>query len=214
MRKRFDEQLNELNLEMQEMGRMVEDGIQKAIEALLKQDKALAQSVMEADALVDQKQKEIESICFKLLMQQQPVASDLRVISAALKMVTDMERIGDHAADISEMTLHLAHEPYIKNLDHIRQMATETTWMLIQSIEAYVEKDTKKASSVISHDDIVDDLFAETKKELIELIHQDKNNGEQATDLLMVAKYFERIGDHATNLAEWVIFSIDKRPRG
>ena len=214
MRKRFDEQLNELNLEMQEMGRMVEDGIQKAIEALLKQDEALAQSVMEADALVDQKQKEIESICFKLLMQQQPVASDLRVISAALKMVTDMERIGDHAADISEMTLHLAHEPYIKNLDHIRQMATETTWMLIQSIEAYVEKDTKKASSVISHDDIVDDLFAETKKELIDLIHQDKNNGEQATDLLMVAKYFERIGDHATNLAEWVIFSIDKRPRG
>ena len=214
MRKRFDEQLNELNLEMQEMGRMVEEGIQKAIEALLKQDEVLAQSVMEADVLVDQKQKEIESICFKLLMQQQPVASDLRVISAALKMVTDMERIGDHAADISEMTLHLAHEPYIKNLDHIRQMATETTWMLIQSIEAYVEKDTKKASGVITHDDIVDDLFAETKKELIELIHQDKNNGEQATDLLMVAKYFERIGDHATNLAEWVIFSIDKRPRG
>ena len=214
MRKRFDEQLKELNLEMQEMGRMVENGIQKAIEALLKQDETLAQSVMDADALVDQKQKEIESICFKLLMQQQPVASDLRVISAALKMVTDMERIGDHAADISEMTLHLAHEPYIKNLDHIRQMATETTWMLLQSIDAYVEKDTKKASSVISHDDIVDDLFAETKKELIELIHQDKNNGEQATDLLMVAKYFERIGDHATNLAEWVIFSIDKRPRG
>lgn len=214
MRKRFDEQLKELNLEMQEMGRMVEEGIQKAIEALLKQDENLAQAVMDADALVDQKQKEIESICFKLLIQQQPVASDLRVISAALKMVTDMERIGDHAADISEMTLHLAHEPYIKNLDHIRQMATETTWMLLQSIDAYVERDTKKASSIISHDDIVDDLFAETKKELIELIHQDKNNGEQATDLLMVAKYFERIGDHATNLAEWVIFSIDKRPRG
>ena len=214
MRKRFDQQLEELNQEMQEMGRMVEDSIQKAIEALLKQDEALAQSVMEADVLVDQKQKEIESICFTLLMQQQPVASDLRVISAVLKMVTDMERIGDHAADISEMTLHLAREPYIKNLDHIRQMATETTWMLIQSIEAYVEKDTKMASGVIAHDDIVDSLFADTKKELIELIHKDKNNGEQATDLLMVAKYFERIGDHATNLAEWVIFSIDKRPRG
>jgi len=148
------------------------------------------------------------------LMQQQPVASDLRVISAALKMVTDMERIGDHAADISEMTLHLSKEPYIKNLDHIRQMASETMWMLIQSIEAYVEKDVKKATSVIAHDDIVDELFADTKKELIELIHKDKNNGEQAADLLMVAKYFERIGDHATNLAEWVIFSIDKRPRG
>lgn len=214
MRRRFDEQLNELNQKMQEMGRMVEEAIQKAIEALLKQDEKLAQSVMEADELVDQKQKEIEGICFTLLMQQQPVASDLRVISAALKMVTDMERIGDHAADISEMTLHLAHEPYIKNLDHIRQMATETTWMLIQSIEAYVEKDTKKAYGVISHDDIVDQLFADTKKELIELIHKDKNNGEQATDLLMVAKYFERIGDHAVNLSEWVVFSIDKRPRG
>ena len=112
------------------------------------------------------------------------------------------------------MTLHLAQEPYIKNLDHIRQMASETMWMLIQSIEAYVEKDVRKANGVIAHDDIVDKLFAETKTDLIELIHKDKNNGEQATDLLMVAKYFERIGDHATNLAEWVIFSIDKRPRG
>lgn len=214
MRKRFDEQLNELGKEMQAMGMMVEESIQKAIEALLRQDVELARSVMEADALVDQKQKEIETICFTLLMQQQPVASDLRTISAALKMVTDMERIGDHAADISEMTVHLAHEPYIKNLDYIRQMASETMWMLIQSIEAYVEKDVKKANGVIAHDDIVDRLFAETKEELIELIHKDKNNGEQATDLLMVAKYFERIGDHATNLAEWVIFSIDKRPRG
>ena len=214
MRRRFDEQLNELNQKMLEMGTMVEDLIQKAIEALLKQDEELAQTVMDADALVDQKQKEIESICFTLLMQQQPVASDLRVISAALKMVTDMERIGDHAADISEITLHLAKAPYIKNLEHIRQMATEATWMLIQSIEAYVEKNIKKATGVIVHDDVVDALFAETKKELIELIHKDKNNGEQATDLLMVAKYFERIADHTTNLAEWVVFSIDKRPRG
>ena len=205
MRKRFDQQLEELNQQMQEMGRMVENAIQKAIEALLKQDIKLAQSVMEADALVDRKQKEIESICFRLLLQQQPVASDLRVISAALKMITDMERIGDHAADISEMTLHLAQEPYIKNLDLIRQMATETTWMLIQSIEAYVEKDIQKAVSVIAHDDIVDGLFADTKHELIELIHKEKNNGEQATDLLMVAKYFERIGDHATNLAESIV---------
>ena len=214
MRRRFDEQLEQLNQEMLQMGTMVENSIQKAIEALLRQDTTLAQSVMEFDSQVDQKQKEIESICFTLLMQQQPVASDLRVISAALKMVTDMERIGDHAADISEMTLHLAHEPYIKNLEHISKMASETMWMLIQSIEAYVEKDVKKATDVIAHDDIVDELFAQTKQELIELIHKDKNNGEEATDLLMVAKYFERIGDHATNLAEWVIFSIDKRPRG
>lgn len=214
MRKRFDEQLEELNQEMLQMATMVEDSIQKGIEALLRQDVELAQTVMEHDVEIDQKQKEIENICFTLLMQQQPVASDLRVISAALKMVTDMERIGDHASDISEMTLHLAHEPYIKNLDIISKMASETMWMLIQSIEAYVEKDVKKAHGVIAHDDIVDDLFVQTKQELIELIHQNKNNGEQATDLLMVAKYFERIGDHATNLAEWVIFSIDKRPRG
>ena len=162
MRKRFDEQLEELGKEMQTMGMMVEESIQKAIEALLRQDVELAKSVMESDALVDQKQKEIESICFTLLMQQQPVASDLRSISAALKMVTDMERIGDHAADISEMITHLADEPYIKNLDHIRQMASETMWMLIQSIEAYVEKDVKKATGVIVHDDVVDNLFAET----------------------------------------------------
>lgn len=214
MRRRFDEQLEQLNQEMLHMGTMVEDSIQKAIEALLKQDVELAQIIMESDSQIDQKQKEIENICFTLLMQQQPVASDLRIISAALKMVTDMERIGDHAADISEMTVHLAHEPYIKNLELISRMASETMWMLIQSIEAYVEKDVKKASDVIAHDDIVDDLFAQTKLELIDLIHKDKNNGEQATDLLMVAKYFERIGDHATNIAEWVIFSIDKRPRG
>ena len=205
MRKRFDQQLDELGKEMQTMGIMVEESIQKAIEALLRQDVELAKSVMEADVHVNQKQKEIETICFTLLMQQQPVASDLRTISAALKMVTDMERIGDHAADISEMTFHLAHAPYIKNLDHIRQMASETMWMLIQSIEAYVEKDVKKANAVIAHDDIVDKLFAETKEELIELIHKDKNNGEQATDLLMVAKYFERIGDHTTNLAESIV---------
>ncbi|MBQ8625652.1 MAG: phosphate signaling complex protein PhoU [Agathobacter sp.] len=214
MRRRFDEQLEQLNQEMLHMGTMVEDSIQKAIEALLKQDVELAQIIMESDSQIDQKQKEIENICFTLLMQQQPVASDLRIISAALKMVTDMERIGDHAADISEMTVHLAHEPYIKNLELISRMASETMWMLIQSIEAYVEKDVKKATDVIAHDDIVDDLFAQTKLELIDLIHKDKNNGEQATDLLMVAKYFERIGDHATNIAEWVIFSIDKRPRG
>ena len=211
MRRRFEEQLEELNQEMQQMGNMVEEAIQKTIEALLKQDANLAQSVIDADTFVNQKQKEIESICFKLLMQQQPVASDLRVISAALKMVTDIERIGDHAADIAEMTIQLANEPYIKNLEHIPQMASEIMWMLIQSVEAYVEKNMKKATSVIVHDDIVDELFAEVKKELIELIHRDKNNGEQAADLLMIAKYFERIGDHATNLAEAIVQSYDNK---
>ncbi len=146
-------------------------------------------------------------------MQQQPVAKDLRTISAAMKMVTDMERIGDHAADISEMTIMMAKEPYTHNLDHINKMASETVLMLIRSVEAYVEQDMEKARSVIAYDDVIDDLFDKVKKDVIELIHNDPDSGEQAADMLMVAKYFERIGDHATNIAEWVIFiSQEKAP--
>ena len=140
--------------------------------------------------------------------QQQPVARDLRNISAALKMVTDMERIGDHATDISELAIVLSEKKYVKKLDHIEEMARETMVMLIQSLEAYVEKDLDKAQKVIAHDDVIDDLFEEVKQELIELIRNHADEGEQAVDLLMVTKYFERIGDHATNIAEWVIFSI------
>lgn len=213
MRRRFDQQLSMLNAELIHMGTMIEESIQKAIEALLNQDTELAKTVMDADEEVNREQKKIESLCFTLLMQQQPVASDLRVISAAMKMVTDMERIGDHASDISSMVLLLANEPYIKNPDSISKMASETVYMLIQSVEAYVEKDMEKANRVIAHDDIVDELYSRTKQELINMIHEDKNNGEQAADLLMVAKYFERIGDHATNIAEWVIFSLDKSPQ-
>ena len=208
MRRRFEEQLNDLNQELMHMANQVQGSIQKAIGALLKQDIELAQKVINNDKEIDRQKKNIESKCFTLLMQQQPVASDLRMISAALRMVTDMERIGDHAADISELTIMLANEPYIKNLEHISKMASETMYMLITGMESFMDKDMEKAKKVISHDDIIDELFTETKRELIDLIHQDKNNGEQATDLLMVAKYFERIGDHATNIAEWVIYSI------
>ena len=144
----------------------------------------------------------------KLLLQQQPVARDLRQISAALKMITDMERIGDHAADISEMTILMAGTPYIRNIEHLQTMAKEAMVMLVKSIEAYVEKDLAKAEKVIESDDVIDDLFDEIKAELIDAIHQNPDNGEQAADLLMVSKYLERIGDHATNIAEWVIFSI------
>ena len=149
-----------------------------------------------------------ENLCLKLLLQQQPVARDLRVISAALKMITDMERIGDHAVDISELTIVMSGKPYMKKLEHIEQMAKETMIMLISSLEAYVNKNLDQAKEVIDHDDIVDDLFIKVKTELIQLIRENAENGEQAADLLMVAKYFERIGDHATNIAEWVIFSI------
>ena len=156
MRSKFDEQLDRLNKEMMKMGSAIEDSIRKAVDALVKQDAELAKKVMLQDEEIDREQKTIESICFNLLIQQQPVAKDLRTITAALKMVTDMERIGDQAADIGEITIKLANQPYIKKLEHINQMASETMLMLIRSIEAYVEKDMDKARKVIAYDDVVD----------------------------------------------------------
>ena len=147
----------------------------------------------------------------KLLLQQQPVARDLRLISAALKMITDMERIGDHAADISEMTILMAGSTYEKSemdIELVKEMAKETTDMVIKSVDAFVSKDLELARHVIKQDDVVDDLFDRFKHQLILKINENVKNGEQATDMLLVAKYFERIGDHATNIAEWVIYSI------
>lgn len=214
MRNRFDRQLEQLNNELINMGSLIEEAIEMAITALIQQDKKKAKEIMEFDEGIDEKEREIESLCLKLLLQQQPVARDLRQISAALKMITDMERIGDHAADISEMTIMMADCPYIHNIDHLQTMAKETMVMLVKSIEAYVEKDMEKAKKVIANDDVIDDLFDEIKGELISSIHENANNGEQAMDLLMVAKYLERIGDHATNIAEWVIFSITGNHKG
>ena len=211
MRSKFDEQLHLLNQEMMQMGSTIEDSIQKAINALIDQNVELAKKIMDNDTQIDHEQKKIENLCFNLLMQQQPVAKDLRVISAAMKMVTDMERIGDHAADISEMTILMSKTKYIPNLEHINRMASETVQMLIRSIEAYVEKDMKKAVDVIASDDVVDDLFDKNKAELIEQIQREPQSAESAADMLMVAKYFERIGDHATNIAEWVIFALDDK---
>ena len=211
MRNRFDRQLVQLNNELIEMGGMIEKAISDTVKALVNQDIELASNVIEYDEEIDHQEREIEQLCLKLLLQQQPVAKDLRLISAALKMITDMERIGDHATDISEITIELSKESYIKKLDHIQQMAKETMVMLVQSVEAFVNKDMDKARTVIVHDDVVDDLFNKVKAELIAMIHEDVNAGEQASDLLMAAKYFERIGDHATNISEWVIFSITGR---
>ena len=208
MRNRFDRQLSTLNDELIEMGSMIEKSIETAIKALVNQDVDLARHAIEADEEIDRQERIIEDLCLKLLLQQQPVAKDLRLISSALKMVTDMERIGDHASDISEITIALADQPYIKKLEHIQQMAKETMIMLVGSIEAFVDKDLEKANEVIKRDDVVDDLFDKVKKELIQMIHENADKGEQAADLLMVAKYMERIGDHATNISEWVIFSI------
>ena len=186
------------------MGSMIEKSIETAIKALVNQDVDLARHAIEADEEIDRQERIIEDLCLKLLLQQQPVAKDLRLISSALKMITDMERIGDHASDISEITIALADQPYIKKLE----MAKETMIMLVGSIEAFVDKDLEKANEVIKRDDVVDDLFDKVKKELIQMIHENADKGEQAADLLMVAKYMERIGDHATNISEWVIFSI------
>ena len=208
MRNKFNEQLLELNKEMIEMGNKIIDSIKMAIAALESSDAEKAKMIIEGDAEIDRLQKKIENICFNLLIQQQPVATDLRNVTAAMKMVTDMERIGDHAADISEITILMGQESRVDQFEHIAKMANETMIMLNHSIEAYVEKDAEKARRVIEHDDIVDALFDAAKKDVIQLILDDSGEGEEATDLLMIAKYFERIGDHATNIAEWVIFSL------
>jgi len=206
--RRFDKQLAELNDSLLEMGALVEKSITLASQALIEQNIELAKKVIMVEADVEQKEKDIEALCLKLLLQQQPVAKDLRLISAALKMITDMERIGDQAADISEIVVMMNGAPYIQKLEHIPQMATATVKMVTQSIDAYVKKDLKLAKSVIEYDDVVDELFDKVKFDLIGLIRTDNSNGEQAVDLLMIAKFFERIGDHACNIAKWVVFSI------
>ncbi len=208
MRSRFEEQLGELKVNLIEMGGLIENAISMAVKALVGQDAEMAEKVMGEDDVVDNKEKFIESLCLRLILQQQPVAKDLRFISTALKMITDMERIGDQAADISELTIYLAKEEYIKKMVHIPQMGEATIKMVTESIDAFVKNDLELAKAVIEHDDVVDDLFSTVRNDLIALIRQDVNSSEQAMDLMMVAKYFERIGDHAVNIAEWVVFSI------
>jgi len=208
MRRRLEELLNELNHSLIGMGVMVEKAIADANVALLEQDVEMAKKLIAGDDEVDNKEKEIEQLCLKILLQQQPVAGDLRIVSSVLKMITDLERIGDHASDISEIILLIAGTPFIKKLEHLPQMAAATMKMVSESLVAFVNKDAALARKVIADDDFVDDMFETIKNDLIALINADPNNGDQAIDLIMIAKYFERIGDHATNIAEWVLFSI------
>ena len=211
MRNHFDEQLEKMHVELITMGALCEEAISVSVKSLLEEDIALTQKASHIEEEIDQKEHEIETLCLRLLLQQQPVAKDLRLISAALKMITDMERIGDHAADISEMTILMSDATYERsaiNIDLVESMAKETTDMVIKCVDAFVNKDLELARTVIAQDDVVDDLFADFKQQLIKKINENVKNGEQATDMLMVAKYFERIGDHATNIAEWVIYSI------
>lgn len=207
MRSRFDEQLTKLKREIIEMGALCETVIAISSKALTDSDISLAKQVAPLDLKIDQKERDIESMCLKLLLQQQPVASDLRQISAALKMITDMKRIGDQAEDIAEIVCFLGGRNS-QNDDLMHEMAQATIRMVTQSVQAFVKQDTILASKVIADDDIVDSFFLKVRSQLILKIGQEPSDGEYALDLLMIAKYFERIGDHAVNIAEWVIFSI------
>ena len=214
MRNRFDEQLHTLNHELLEMGALIERAIRSATDALVKQDVEAALQAIAADKEVDQAERDIESLCLKLLLQQQPVARDLRLISSALKMITDMERIGDQASDIAELVIYLSKEPYIKELTHLPQMAENAIRMVTGALDAYVRKDVVLAQEVMAMDDAIDALFVMVKDELISLIRHDVSAGSQAIDLLMIAKYYERIGDHAQNIAEWVEYALTGRHKG
>ena len=206
MRNKFEEQLEKLHVEMIQMGALCEDAISAAAEALIHSDAALAAAAEEAEREIDQKEREVENLCLKLLLQQQPVARDLREISAALKMISDLERIGDQAADIAEMTSYV-HLPQGRS-SHIADMARAVINMVTDSVDSFVKRDLQLARQVCAADDRVDELFIQVRRELVELIAADASYGEQGLDLLMVAKYLERIGDHATNVAEWVEYSI------
>lgn len=214
MRNRFDEQLHTLNHELLEMGALIESAIRNATTALVNQDVEAALQAIAADKEVDQAERDIESLCLKLLLQQQPVARDLRLISSALKMITDMERIGDQASDIAELVIYLSKEPYIKELTHLPQMAENAIRMVTGALDAYVRKDLTLAQEVMAMDDTIDALFVTVKDELIAAIRHDAAAGSQAIDLLMIAKYYERIGDHAQNIAEWVEYALTGRHKG
>ncbi len=211
MRNRFDQQLALLNVELVTMGALCEEALVYAIRALFQNEEGMIARTLEADAQIDQKEKDIENICMKLLLQQQPVARDLRVISSALKMISDMERIGDQAADIAEIVKYLDRRD-IPAPEHLHQMSDFAAKMVTDAINSFVNKDLDLARKVICDDDVVDDFFEQVKKDLIEAISKGQWTGEMGgqfyLDLLMIAKYIERIGDHATNIAEWVVFSI------
>ena len=207
MRNKFDEQLEKLHVELIQMGAACEDAISAAAEALLKGDTALADVAEEAEKDIDQREREVENLCLKLLLQQQPVARDLREISAALKMISDLERIGDQAADIAELTRYIRLTDGLSRL-HIGDMAWAVIAMVTDSVDSFVKGDLALARAVRAADDQVDALFEQVKRELIDLIAADAAAGEVGLDILMVAKYLERIGDHATNVAEWVEYSL------
>ena len=207
MREAYNEQLRTLHQEMVEMGGLCETAVSLAVQAVTLGEEELAKRVFEVDAGIDKMERDIESLCLKLLLKQQPVATDLRDISSALKMISDLERIGDQASDIAEMFRYTGGTED-KTSSDLREMAQESVKMVNESIDSFVKRDLVKAREVIAYDDVVDRWFERIKTDLIAAISADNTRGEYYLDLLMVAKYLERIGDHATNIAEWVEYSI------
>lgn len=214
MRERYEEELKKLNASIISMGKMIEIAIEGSVLALMEWDLASCDEIIKNDDAIDEMEKEIEQLCVRLLLQQQPLASDLRMVTAALKMVTDMERIGDHAGDIADLIKQMGNGKAIANSmgkyanAKLEQMCSEIQKMLYNSISAYIDRDVSKAKDVIANDDIVDELYFKLKREFVRQIQIKIENGEEIADFLLIAKYFERIGDHATNIAEWVIYSI------
>lgn len=213
MRSRFDKQLELLHKELIQMGALCENAIAMATKALTEGDTKLADEVPDLSAEIDQKERDIEAMCMKLLLQQQPVAKDLRVISSALKMVTDMERIGDNSGDIAEIVT-MANISAVDNTLPIQDMAKATIKMVTDSIDAFVKRDMNLARAVVAYDDVVDSYFDDIKTNLIAQFERPKADGEKVLDLLMIAKYFERMGDHAAEIAKWVLFSITGNKEG
>ena len=207
-RNRFNQQLAELNMGLVHMGQLCEEAIGAAVEALSTQDESIAREAISLEKIIDEKEREIQALCLRLLMQQQPVASDLRIISSAMKMITDMERIGDQAADIAEIVIPLVEKEQFTEPRYIEEMAVATRKMVVSSVNAYVDRNVELAREVIAMDDAVDEKFAKVIGKLTKAIAEHPEQGELALELLMIAKYLERIGDHATNVAEWVVYSI------
>ncbi len=207
-RAEFDHELEQLHLNMIRMGGLIEEAIDKSIVALEKRDRELARRIIQNDKEIDDLDRLIETQCLRLLLKQQPVAKDLRAISTALKMITDMERIGDQAADIADVSLRFDDKPFIKTLEHIPLMAHIASSMVKESINCFVKSDVETAKTIIDKDDEVDNLFETVKQDIISIMVKSTDEADQAIDFLQIAKYLERIGDHAVNICEWVIFSV------
>lgn len=207
MRNRFDEQLMRLNSELMKMGALCEEAISYAVKCLTERSQEMKESTIETEKMIDHKERDIEALCMKLLIHQQPVATDLRMITSALKMISDMERIGDQAEDIAEIAEYVTDADTRSKLT-ITDMAETVIYMVMSSVDSFVNKDINIAYSVLTMDDTMDELFLTAKKQIIDDVRNSTGNAESLIDMLMIAKYFERIGDHAENVAEWVIFSI------